>query len=560
MKSLTLVRSLVVAVLPVVALACASTPASNGSDGTPGTGGKSTGGKSGGSGSGGSNGSSSGGGNGSGSGGAGSGDSGGSSGAAGSGGSGGPAGGGPSGGSSGNGGSGPAPDAGAVSNPQACGWTPGYKGALLGRCDPKSCTTGMCGIAVAKGGFLTLDDFEGLPATWTEAKAIEIDWPARDGRTGSWTQFADPRGKLETAVTDTAGGAPGSKQALHYSGPVGKTFEATLALPMGSNCYDASAYDGVSLWLKGNPGAGNTKVRFNLHTPVTEPVASGGACTDDKLCYDHFSVVLEIKPTWTNYKLPWKDFKRQSCKVALTGDLANFEPAKQIVSMSFSIEDMAKPFDFWVDDITFDIAPDTRDSFPKIVTPALYNEMFKTAAAPYTYDGFVAAVAKYGTKFTPGSSFVGDKTPLDRKREAAAFLAHVAQETGSLMLAEEAKPDPSVEPYHGRGALQLTLQANYASAEQAGFAGIVADPKKVSATADYAFGTAIWFWMTSRSAKGICHTAIMNNDFAMSTNIINGGIECNADPMSHQFSRIGLFKQFAAALGISTGTTKLVCP
>jgi basic endochitinase B len=139
-------------------------------------------------------------------------------------------------------------------------------------------------------------------------------------------------------------------------------------------------------------------------------------------------------------------------------------------------------------------------------------------------------------------------------------LAHVAHETGSLTLVEEVMPNPGVAPYHGRGALQLTLQANYASAEQAGFTGIVADPNKVSASADFAFGTAIWFWMTSRSAKGICHAAILNNDFAMTTNIINGGIECNADPASKQHSRIILFKQFAAALGITTGGAKLVCP
>jgi predicted chitinase len=208
--------------------------------------------------------------------------------------------------------------------------------------------------------------------------------------------------------------------------------------------------------------------------------------------------------------------------------------------------------------VVFDVAPDARDSFPKIVTKAFYDEMFGTAKAPYSYDGFVAAVAKYGAKF--GGTFAGEKTALDRKHEVAAFLAHVAHETGSLTLAEEQVPDASVEPYHGRGALQLTLQANYQSAEQAGFAGIVADPKKVAETADYAFGTALWFWMTPRSAKGVCHTAIMNNDFAMTTNIINGGIECNADPNSKQFSRIKLFRQFTAAMGVNTGGVKLTCP
>jgi hypothetical protein len=528
-------RGVGILVLPALLIACASQPAGNGGDGaggggngrTGGSGGAKTGGSTG-------NGGSAGGGSNA---------------------SGGSGPGGASGGSSGAGGSGPAPDGGGPSDPPvnaACGWSGKYTGPLLGRCDVKSCTTGQCGIAVGQGGFLTLDDFEGTP---TATAPIGINWASRDGRTGAWTQYASPAGKLETAVTDTAGGAPGSKQALHYSGAAG-TFEATLALPMGSSCYDAAAYDGISFWVKGNPGAGNDKIKFNVHTPVSEPMATGGACTAG--CYDHFGKIITLTPGWTKVAIKWTDLARTSCKPPTPAIPDGFEPARQIVAFSFSVTDTTKGYDYWIDDVTFDVAPEARDTFPKIVTKALYDEMFKTAAAPYSYDGLLAAVAKYGSKF--GGTFAGEKTPLDRKHEVAAFLAHIAHETGSLMLAEELKPDPSVEPYHGRGALQLTLQANYQSAEQAGFAGIVADPKKVIETADYAFGTAIWFWMTPRSAKGVCHAAILNNDFGQTTNIINGGIECNADPASKQFSRIQLFKQFAAAMGTTTGGVKLACP
>ena len=108
------------------------------------------------------------------------------------------------------------------SPPSACNTrtaTP-YSGPLLGRCNPMSCTDGKCGQSVGKGGFLTLDDFEGLPSA---TAPIGINWPARDVRTGASIQLAAPttNGKLEVAATDTAGGAPGSKQALHYSGGTG---------------------------------------------------------------------------------------------------------------------------------------------------------------------------------------------------------------------------------------------------------------------------------------------------------------------------------------------------
>ncbi len=442
-------------------------------------------------------------------------------------------------------------DAGSTSDsPPAstCGWKPGYTGPLLGRCNTATpgCVAGMCGISVSKGGFLTLDDFEIAP---TSTFPIGIHHASRDGRTGGWTQFASPQGKLEVAVTDTTGGSQNSTKALHYAGPAG-TFEATLALPMGTNCYDASAYEGISFWIKGNPDAGNAKIKFNMHTPVTEPATSGGACTAG--CYDHFGKVVDVTSGWTRHVIKWADLTQTSCTKPTPAIPEGFEPHKQIVSLSFSVLDKTKGFDFWVDDVTFDVNPDGRDAFEKIVTKPLFDEMFATAKPPYSHQGLIDAVKKYGSKF--GGSLSGQGTPFQRKNEAAAFLAQIAHETGSLMLAEEIMPRPGTSPYHGRGAIQLTLLANYQRAEQAGFAGIVADPAKVSMTADYAFGTAIWFWMTPQSAVGICHDAIMQGNYSQTTRIING-IECNADPMNvtKQNGRAKLYWEFAAAMGINGG-------
>jgi hypothetical protein len=444
----------------------------------------------------------------------------------------------------GSGGAGPATDAGGSdTGPSAsCGWTPGYKGPLLGRCNAATpgCVAGQCGISVGKGGFLTLDDFEITP---TSTVPIGIHFASRDGRTGSWTQFASPAGKVEVTATDTAGGSANSKQALHYSGGPG-TFEATLALPMGTNCYDASAYQGISFWIKGNPGAGNAKIKFNVHTPVSEPATSGGACTDG--CYDHFGKVVDVTGTWTRYKVKWTDLQRSSCTKTTPPIPDGFEPHKQIVSFSFSVMDKAKGFDFWLDDMTFDVADSEPNTFGDIFTKPMFDEMFKTPAAPYSYDGLVSAVGKYGGKFGNGT-FAGDGTPLDRKHEIAAFLAQITHETGSLTLAEE-MCKCTMPPYYGRGAIQLTGQFNYQSAQDAGFPGIVADPSKVISTADFAFGTALWFWMTPRSAVGVCHTAIVGGNFGQTTRIING-IECGSDPASKQHSRAQLYKDFLGALG-----------
>jgi Chitinase class I/Carbohydrate binding domain (family 11) len=448
-------------------------------------------------------------------------------------------------------GTGGAPGAGGPPAAPRCGWTPGYRGPALGRCSPTSCTDGRCGTTVSKGGFLTLDDFEGVP---TSTAPIGINWPAQDGREGAWQQYstATPAAALAIATTDMTGGSPGSKQALHYTGgPSGATgFEATLSLPLG--CYDGSAYQGISFWFKGNPAAGTTQVNFNVHTPVSEPATTGGACLVG--CYDHFGKVLEVTPGWTRYKIRWEDLTNK-CGKPTPPIPDGFEPQKMIVALSFSQGDRSKGFDFWVDDITFDVAATEADTFPTIVTQPVFNEIFRAPASPYTYQGLVAAVATYGARF--GGSFVGERTPLDRKHEAAAFLAQVSHETGSLTLAEEACKC-TMPPYYGRGALQLTGSFNYQSAQNAGFDGIVADPARVIATPEFAFGTAIWFWMTTQSARGICHTAILNGNFGETTRIING-LECTSGALSRQPNRVRQYQVLCAALGINPRGT-LLCP
>jgi len=449
-----------------------------------------------------------------------------------------------------------------------------YTGPLLGRCDPLSCTDRNCGTSVAKGGFLTLDDFERVvtpPAA--NQGTIPMTWPSQDGRNGDWHNYSDPLA-VATAVLAPAGagGSPDSVQAMHFVGAKG-AYGAALGLTLGgamasgtAGCYDASAYDGFSFWVKGNPAAGNTQVKFNVQTPVSEPVLTGGACMGG--CYDHFSVMVTVSANWTRVKVPWADLKRQACSTTSPATPPNFQPQQQILSISFSQVDQTKGFDYWFDDVTFDIDTRPATNFGSTFSLAMYNEMFKAPAVPYTYQGLVAAVSAHG------SGLAGNPNGVDNKREAAAFLAQVAHETGSLTTAREkcittcALPSMATtctpveamractmgNTYYGRGAIQLTGQANYQAAESAGFAGIVANPDLVATNADFAFGTAVWFWMTPQSAAGVCHTAILGKNFGQTTRVINGG-ECGG---TLQNARVLLFKVFCAALGINAGGT-LTC-
>ncbi len=485
-----------------------------------------------------------------------------STGAGGTGGSGGAGGQGGASGSSGTGGSG--------GSTQACGWSGTYTGPLLGKC-ATTCTDGNCGTSVGKGGFLTLDDFEGvMPGTVTGTGTIGITWPSRDGRNGSWHQYSDATANASMTIAATSGGSPNSTQAIHYGGGKGP-WGATLSLPLGgaqasgqAGCYDASAYDGISFWIKGDTSGGkNTQMKLNVQTPVSEPTDSGGACTGN--CRDHFAKIVDIPGNWNRVKVAWSDLKRLACSSTTPPTPSNFNPQKQILAISFQQLDPSKAFDFWIDDITFDIDSRPSNNFGDIVTQPIYNEMFKGAVAPYAYQGFVAAVAKYG------SALAGTGTALDKKHEAAAFLAHIAHETGSLTTAKEkcsetcptqptactpteASRACTMSPYYGRGALQLTGLSNYTSAQNAGFSGIVTTPDRVIQSADFAFGTAVWFWMNSQSGVGVCHTAIMGQNFGQTTRIING-IECGG---TLQNSRVKLYREFCGAIGINVRGT-LTC-
>jgi chitinase len=452
-----------------------------------------------------------------------------------------------------------------------------YTGPLLGRCSPMSCTDKNCGTSVGKGGFLTLDDFEtsGFTTPVTGTGVINMTWPSRDGRNGAWHQYSDPAAMGSMVLASTGGGgSPDSVHAIHYTGGKGM-YGATLALPLGgamasgqAGCYDASAYDGVSFWIKGNAAAGNTQIKFNVQSPVSEPAATGGACTGG--CYDHFSVMVPIPANWTRVKVPWSDLKRQACTQSVPATPDNFQPQKQILAISFQQVDPTKGFDFWIDDVVLDVDKRPATDFASTVSEAIYNEMYPSAHAPYTYAGFVAAVNAHGAVIAHNAN------QADNKHEAAAFLAHIAHETGSLTTVVEKCVDTcgkmippgspalsctgteptracTASPFYGRGALQLTSMANYQNAQDNGhFAGIVASPDLVATNVDFAFGTAAWFWTTYQSAKGICHDAIVTQkSFAQTTNIING-IECGG---TLQDSRIALFKQFCAALGVNAGGT-----
>ncbi len=146
-----------------------------------------------------------------------------------------------------------------------------------------------------------------------------------------------------------AGGANGSKYAMHTSGSSGFMFAGigfdlnnadSAPESMQSKPYDASAWTGVSFMVKGN-----AKIRLELPQSELVPTDRGGSCTGT--CWDVHGFVLTttLSSNWQEVKVPFSSLVRQN------GAATPVFNAKQVMSISFKHQGDA--FDFWIDDVRF---------------------------------------------------------------------------------------------------------------------------------------------------------------------------------------------------------------
>ncbi|HEY3668445.1 MAG TPA: chitinase, partial [Polyangiaceae bacterium] len=286
-----------------------------------------------------------------------------------------------------------------------------------------------------------------------------------DERAGEW--FALPAMKAGPMMVEAnTGGAPGSTKDLHMTGPALATplpaVWATYGVPLGY-CYDANVFDGISFWLKGNSSGKNDTIKVSLPTPPTTEKQAGGSCPDgDGGCYNHFSVLLTLAPTWTQYSLKWAQFAQANWgPTAIKGMApAGYVFQKQILGIDFAPNDNTKAYDFSIDDIQLGAGAVTGHA-GDLITKAQFEGFFPGHNALYTYEGFVAAAKQWPL-------FCGEGDMDTRKRELAAFFAHMVQETAGLKFLDEQNPPSNYcdasrpefpcgdRSYHGRGPLQIS--------------------------------------------------------------------------------------------------------
>ncbi|HSC85896.1 MAG TPA: chitinase [Polyangiaceae bacterium] len=215
-----------------------------------------------------------------------------------------------------------------------------------------------------------------------------------------------------------------------------------------------------------------------------------------------------------------------------------------------------------------------------------WEAMFPNHAALYSYEGFIEA-----TKHPLFAGFAATGSDETRRRELAAFLGNIAQETtggwpdapggqwawglyfseesgcesgqcpGYCVPCDPANPPPegcyqcaAGKSYHGRGPLQISYNFNYGRAAEALGEPILAQPELVGTDGKVAFEAALWFWMTAKSGGTVtCHDVMVaGTGFGAAIRVING-IECNGAHPAKIDGRIAHFERAAAILGVTVG-------
>jgi basic endochitinase B len=189
--------------------------------------------------------------------------------------------------------------------------------------------------------------------------------------------------------------------------------------------------------------------------------------------------------------------------------------------------------------------------------------------------------------------------PETKKRELAAFLANIAQETSGgwkdaeggyfkwgLYFVEEQQsgsqnnyidstkknyPAVNGKSYFGRGPKQLSWNYNYGQFSEAWFGtkdSLLSHPELLSENSVVSFASALWFWMTPQFPKPSCHDIMAGNwkptendllkgrvpGFGATVNVINGGVECGAGvDLEKTAYRYAYYQYFCNYLQVAPG-------
>jgi predicted chitinase len=109
--------------------------------------------------------------------------------------------------------------------------------------------------------------------------------------------------------------------------------------------------------------------------------------------------------------------------------------------------------------------------------------------------------------------------------------------------------------YYGRGWLQLSWPCNYYAAGKALGVDLLNNPDLVEQEQDLAAKAALWFYKRNQ-----IDGPARRGDFAATTRIINGNLECDEGPsVVNQHRRVETYKRIRQCFGLGESTIYPIC-
>ena len=222
----------------------------------------------------------------------------------------------------------------------------------------------------------------------------------------------------------------------------------------------------------------------------------------------------------------------------------------------------------------------TKKRFASVFKKSEWDRVVTASAESKPYYASYANFRKAAEKYP---DFFGGKR-VDARREIAAFLANVYQET-RFSYNQEIRCHGAVPPcddygaawwggrqnllappgctraewdcrYFGRGPMQLTWYLNYLDTSQAIFGDdrLVRNPWLVAEDPVVGWMTALHFWMTNRGREPqTAHEAIRSGNFGQTISVINGNQECGRSWDARAQTRVDTYLDFCGILGVQPG-------
>jgi hypothetical protein len=221
----------------------------------------------------------------------------------------------------------------------------------------------MCPFPAGAAANTTIEDFEDGLTTFKPATVMTAAgyWDWSNDATGTVT----PPATMIAMGVDATSGAAGTTKSLHVSGAMHTGWGAAVAAELNNGCpFDASAYGGVSFWIKGTSTVfeGTNKLLFLVGMPEFAPTEYGGLCNDsatltppDPNCNARPRVQIDLTADWKQYTIIWSDLAPPS--YLPNGPAFNANHIRDIVfnasGPSMDPKLMPTSFDFSVDELKF---------------------------------------------------------------------------------------------------------------------------------------------------------------------------------------------------------------